>query len=34
MHECYAIQILKAKKKTNHQKKNGHKEYRDEAQGS
>ena len=33
-HECYAMQILKAQKRTKHQKKNGHKEYWDEAQGS
>ena len=26
MYECYAMQILKAKKKTKQQKKNGHKE--------
>ena len=32
MHECYAMQILKTKK-TKTTKKNGHKEYRDEAQG-
>ena len=34
MHECYAMQILKAQKRTKQQKKNGHKEYWDEAQGS
>ena len=37
MHECYAMQILKAqkkkkKKKQKQQKNSGHKEYRDEAQ--
>ena len=33
MHECYAMQILKSQKKIKQQKKNGHKEYWNEAQG-
>ena len=33
MHECYAMQILKAQKKTKQYEKNGHKEYWDETQG-
>ena len=33
MHECYAIQILETRK-TKIVKKNGHKEQRDETQGS
>ena len=33
MHECYVMQILKTKAKPKQQKKNGHKEYWDEAQG-
>ena len=32
MHECYEIQVLETKK-TKTAKKNGHKEWRDEAQG-